>query len=54
MSDALLADPVYGRKVPGKRTMLHAARLEIPREGKPPIVAEAPMPADFVALGFSQ
>ncbi|WP_036520794.1 RluA family pseudouridine synthase [Novosphingobium acidiphilum] len=54
LGHALLADPVYGRKVPGKRTMLHAARLEIPREGKPPIVAEAPMPADFVALGFSQ
>jgi len=47
----LLGDPVYGD---GKaaRTMLHAAGLEVPREGKPPIVGHAPLPADFVALGF--
>jgi tRNA pseudouridine32 synthase/23S rRNA pseudouridine746 synthase len=54
LGHALLGDPVYGRKLPGKRTMLHAARLEIPREGKAPIVAEAPMPADFLALGFAR
>ena len=51
---ALLGDPVYGKKLAGKRTMLHAARLVIPRDGKPPIVAEAPMPADFLALGFAE
>jgi tRNA pseudouridine32 synthase/23S rRNA pseudouridine746 synthase len=49
----LLGDPVYGDGKYAARTMLHAAGLEIAREGKPPIVAEAPMPADFVALGFS-
>lgn len=51
----LLGDPVYGAGptpsgVP--RTMLHAAGLEVPREGKPPIAAAAPLPADFAALGF--
>jgi len=54
---ALLGDPVYGdgAKEPGRapRTMLHAAGLIVQREGKPPIVAEAPMPADFRAFGFS-
>ncbi len=53
---ALLGDPVYGKgSQPGngaRRTMLHAAGLTIPREGKPPIVAAAPLPADFAALGF--
>lgn len=50
---ALLGDPVYGRAVAGRRTMLHAAGLIVPRDGKPPIVASAPLPADFAALGFS-
>jgi len=54
LGHALLGDPVYGRKLPGKRTMLHAARLEIPRDGKPPIIANAPMPADFRDLGFDE
>ena len=54
LGHALLGDPVYGKKLAGKRTMLHAARLVIPRDGKPPIVAEAPMPADFLALGFAE
>ena len=49
----LLGDPVYGTPAGFARTMLHASRLEMPREGKPPIVAEAPLPADFAALGFS-
>jgi len=49
----LLGDPVYGDGKGARRTMLHAAGLEIAREGKPPIAAAAPMPADFVALGFS-
>jgi tRNA pseudouridine32 synthase / 23S rRNA pseudouridine746 synthase len=53
LGHALLGDPVYGRALPGGRTMLHAAALHVPREGKPPIVASAPMPADFAALGFS-
>ena len=54
---ALLGDPVYGNSKDANggagRTMLHAAGLTIPREGKPPIVAAAPLPADFAALGFS-
>ena len=33
--------------------MLHAAALTVPREGKAPIVATAPLPADFLALGFA-
>ena len=54
---ALLGDPVYGDGPAGAgkgaaRTMLHAAGLTVPREGKPPIVASAPLPADFAALGF--
>jgi len=59
---ALLGDPIYGDGAgdgdgdgAGKgaaRTMLHAAALSVPREGKPPVAAHAPMPADFVALGF--
>lgn len=49
----LLGDPVYGRKGSAPRTMLHAAGLVIPREGKPPIEAVAPLPGDFTRLGFS-
>ena len=49
---ALLGDPVYGDGSGAARTMLHAARLEVPREGKSLILAEAPLPADFAALGF--
>ncbi len=48
----LLGDPVYGAANGYARTMLHAAALEVPRENKPPIVAAAPMPADFTFLGF--
>ncbi|MEE4287740.1 MAG: RNA pseudouridine synthase [Erythrobacter sp.] len=51
----LLGDPVYGsesqRGRGAARTMLHASGLVIAREGKPPIEAHAPLPADFVALG---
>lgn len=54
----LLGDPVYGTGKGGKgggaaRTLLHAAGLTVAREGKEPIVAVAPLPADFAALGFS-
>ena len=49
---ALLGDPVYGINGSIKRTMLHAAVLEVPRSGKPAIVAHAPLPPDFAALGF--
>jgi len=48
----LLGDPVYGAANGYARTMLHAAAITVPRENKPPIVAEAPRPADFLHLGF--
>jgi len=48
----LLGDPVYGAGGGAPRTMLHAAALEVPREGKSSISAAAPLPADFAALGF--
>lgn len=50
---ALLGDPIYGTGEGAKRTMLHAASLTVPREGKAPIVAAAPLPEDFRALGFA-
>ena len=49
----LLGDPVYGQSAEGQRTMLHARALTVPREGKPPVTATAPLPDDFRALGFS-
>jgi tRNA pseudouridine32 synthase/23S rRNA pseudouridine746 synthase len=49
----LLGDPIYGTGKGAKRTMLHAAGLTVQRGEKLPIVAVSPMPADFVALGFS-
>jgi tRNA pseudouridine32 synthase/23S rRNA pseudouridine746 synthase len=53
----LLGDPVYGpvhgTSTGAKRTMLHAAGLTVTREGKAPIAATAPLPADFAALGFA-
>jgi len=49
---ALLGDPIYGDGEGAARTMLHAAGLMLTREGKPPVQAEAPTPADFLALGF--
>lgn len=49
----LLGDPVYGDGTGAPRTMLHALALAVPREGKVPVTARAPLPADFIALGFS-
>ncbi|KWV95003.1 RluA family pseudouridine synthase [Erythrobacter sp. AP23] len=49
----LLGDPVYGNGKGAPRTMLHAAAITVPREGKPPIAARAPLPQDFAALGLS-
>jgi tRNA pseudouridine32 synthase/23S rRNA pseudouridine746 synthase len=53
LGHALLGDPVYGDGRGAPRTMLHALALTVHREGKPPIEARAPLPADFAALGFS-
>lgn len=50
---ALVGDPIYGDGTKAQRTMLHAAGITVKREGKDPISAVAPMPDDFVALGFS-
>ena len=50
----LLGDPVYGDGTGAKRTMLHAAGLTVHRGEKPAIVAASPMPADFLALGFTE
>jgi tRNA pseudouridine32 synthase/23S rRNA pseudouridine746 synthase len=49
----LLGDPVYGDGKGAWRTMLHAVALEVAREGKPPISASAPLPPEFVTLGFA-
>ncbi len=46
----LLGDPVYGDGKGAGRTMLHAAELVVQREGKDPISAAAPLPADFARL----
>ncbi|MEM1051615.1 MAG: RNA pseudouridine synthase [Pseudomonadota bacterium] len=54
----LLGDPVYGpiqgqnRGAP--RTMLHAETIVVERLGKPPIIAHAPFPADFLRAGLAQ
>lgn len=49
----LLGDPVYGDGKGAGRTMLHAVHIAVPRVGKPPVEASAPLPADFAALGYS-
>ena len=48
----ILGDPVYGKG--GPAVMLHAAALTVPREGKPDIHAEAPLPARFHNIGFGR
>lgn len=47
---AVVGDPVYGKG--GTPMLLHAAALTVPRAGKEPVVAEAPIPAHFTAAGF--
>ncbi len=47
----IVGDRVYGR--PGPAMMLHAATLSLDRPGKPPIAAEAPIPARFAEMGFA-
>ena len=50
---ALVGDPVYGRGGTKTRTLLHAERLVVKRDVKPSIIAEAPFPDSFFALGFT-
>jgi tRNA pseudouridine32 synthase / 23S rRNA pseudouridine746 synthase len=52
LGTALLGDPIYGTAGAARRTLLHAAGLTVQRDGKPAIAALAPMPAEFIALGF--
>lgn len=47
---AVVGDPVYGQA--GTPMLLHAAELTVPRSGKEPIHAEAPIPPHFAAAGF--
>ena len=48
----ILGDPVYGKG--GPAVMLHAAELIVPREGKPEVKAEAPLPLRFHNIGFGR
>ena len=50
----ILGDPVYGRGGDRGVTLLHAAALTMPREGKAAIEARAPLPERFTALGFAE
>ena len=46
----VVGDPVYGTG--GTPTLLHARSLKVPREGKEPVFAEAPLPERFILAGF--
>ena len=48
----IVGDPMYGKAGQSEAMLLHARRLSVPREGKPPVEAEAPLPERFVAAGF--
>lgn len=47
---AIVGDPVYGRA--SEPLLLHAWKLTVPRDGKPPVEAIAPLPERFAAAGF--
>lgn len=47
----IVGDPIYGR--PGEPMLLHSAFLSVPRDGKPPAEARAPLPARFAQTGFT-
>ncbi|MES1973535.1 MAG: RNA pseudouridine synthase [Pseudomonadota bacterium] len=46
----VVGDPVYGRG--GEETLLHASSLIVPRVGKDPVSATAPLPERFLKAGF--
>ncbi len=48
----ILGDPLYGQA--SGRMMLHATSLIVPREGKPAISVESPLPEAFAVAGFGQ
>ncbi len=47
----IVGDPVYGRG--GGAMLLHAAHISVVRDGKTPIIDDAPLPAPFAAAGFT-
>ncbi len=47
----IMGDMMYGRS--GSGLMLHATFLSIPRDGKPAVEANAPLPLRFERLGFA-
>lgn len=47
---AIVGDPVYGKG--GELMLLHSAFLSLPRDGKPPVEARAPLPERFALAGF--
>jgi tRNA pseudouridine32 synthase / 23S rRNA pseudouridine746 synthase len=48
---AIVGDPVYG--LAGEPMLLHSTFLSVPRDGKPPVEATAPLPERFATAGFS-
>lgn len=52
----IIGDPVYGADAiePGVPMLLHARSLSMPRTGKPPVEATAPLPERFAAAGFTE
>ena len=46
----IAGDPIYGGG--GGPMLLHALTLKVPRDGKPPVEAKAPLPAAFAQAGF--
>lgn len=60
LGHAIAGDPVYGARAEGAHParrgvslLLHAERLIVPREGKPPVDVVAPFPDRFAATGFA-
>jgi tRNA pseudouridine32 synthase/23S rRNA pseudouridine746 synthase len=53
LGHAIVGDPIYGDGQGAARTLLHAERIALARAGKPPVLATAPFPDDFAALGFA-
>lgn len=53
----ILGDPIYRTDTADRRwtgkLLLHARSLTVQREGKPPVVAKAPVPACFAEAGFA-
>lgn len=52
----IIGDPVYGAEAiaPGAPMLLHARSISMPRTGKPPVEATAPLPERFAAAEFEE